>query len=117
MEGYQYDAYGKTTVITDGDDGDSIVNFTSNDVRTSSGWSSFANPYQYTGQRYDPETGLMYYKNRYYDADLGRFICRGGIILAMILEKFRPYAPAGAEWLEGLKTQLARKTAHDQRGH
>ena len=30
-----------------------------------------------------------------------------------VLEKFRPYAPAGAEWLEGLKTQLARKTAHD----
>ena len=76
VEAYQYDAYGKATVITDGDDGDGIVNFNSNDVRTSGGWSSMGNPYQYTGQRCDPETGLVYYKNRYYDTALGRFISR-----------------------------------------
>ncbi len=28
----------------------------------------------YTGQRYDPETGLYYYKNRHYSPELGRFL-------------------------------------------
>ncbi|MCZ7648379.1 MAG: RHS repeat-associated core domain-containing protein [Planctomycetota bacterium] len=34
------------------------------------------NPFFYTGQRLDPETGLMYYKNRYFDTGLGRFVSR-----------------------------------------
>ena len=28
----------------------------------------------YTGQRFDPETGLYYYKNRHYSPELGRFL-------------------------------------------
>ena len=32
------------------------------------------NPFRYTGRRFDPETGLYYYRARYYDADLGRFL-------------------------------------------
>lgn len=28
----------------------------------------------FTGQEYDAETGLYYYKSRYYDADSGRFV-------------------------------------------
>ena len=31
-------------------------------------------PFLYTGQKRDPETGLYYYKARYYDTELGRFI-------------------------------------------
>lgn len=31
-------------------------------------------PFRYTGQRIDAETGLYYYKARYYDADTGRFL-------------------------------------------
>jgi RHS repeat-associated protein len=31
-------------------------------------------PYRYTGQRYDPETGLHYYRARYYSAQIGRFM-------------------------------------------
>lgn len=30
--------------------------------------------YGFTGQRFDPETGLYYFKNRYYSPDVGRFI-------------------------------------------
>ncbi|MDJ0731221.1 MAG: RHS repeat-associated core domain-containing protein [Crocosphaera sp.] len=34
------------------------------------------NPYLFTGRRFDQETGLYYYRARYYDADQGRFISR-----------------------------------------
>ena len=30
--------------------------------------------YRYTGRRYDPETGLYYYRARYYSPSLGRFL-------------------------------------------
>jgi RHS repeat-associated protein len=33
-------------------------------------------PYGYTGRRYDSETGLWYFRARYFDAELGRFISR-----------------------------------------
>lgn len=33
-------------------------------------------PFRYTGQRFDPESGLYYYKNRYYSPEGGRFITR-----------------------------------------
>src|SRR5947208_2508657 len=32
------------------------------------------NPFQYTGRDYDPETGLRYYRTRYYDPIIGRFL-------------------------------------------
>jgi RHS repeat-associated protein len=31
-------------------------------------------PFRFTGQRYDPETGLYYYRARYYDPRIGRFL-------------------------------------------
>ena len=35
---------------------------------------SVINPFQYTGRESDPETGLYYYRARYYDPLIGRFI-------------------------------------------
>jgi RHS repeat-associated protein len=32
------------------------------------------NPLQYTGRNYDSETGLLYYRARYYDPNVGRFL-------------------------------------------
>jgi len=49
---YVYDAFGNTTAST----------------------GTLTNPYQYTGRDYDPETGLRYYRARYYAPELGRFI-------------------------------------------
>jgi len=52
-------------------------------LTTSTG--SAVNPFQYTGRDYDPETGLRYYRARYYLSDVGRFLSedpvgfRGGV--------------------------------------
>ena len=72
LEAYQYDAYGKATVFTGpGPDG---TWFTGDEPTASS--SAVANPFTFTGQRLDAESGLMDYKNRYLDVDQGRFLQR-----------------------------------------
>ena len=35
---------------------------------------SLTNPFQYTARESDPETGLYYYRARYYDSNSGRFL-------------------------------------------
>ncbi|MBI5196646.1 MAG: DUF2778 domain-containing protein [Nitrospirae bacterium] len=35
---------------------------------------TITNPYTFTGREYDAETGMYYYRARYYDATIGRFI-------------------------------------------
>jgi RHS repeat-associated protein len=49
---YTYDSFGKLTAST----------------------GSLVNPFQYTAHESDPETGLYYYRARYYDQSTGRFI-------------------------------------------
>ena len=38
--------------------------------------SDYGNAYLFTGRRFDAETGLYYYRARYYHAGLGRFVSR-----------------------------------------
>ena len=59
-ERYEYDAYGKATIYD--------ANFTE---RTA---SAIGNAYLFTGRRLDPESGIYYYRNRYYSPTLGRFL-------------------------------------------
>ena len=49
---YTYDSFGKLTGST----------------------GTFTNPFQYTGREFDSESGLYYYRARYYDPSIGRFI-------------------------------------------
>jgi RHS repeat-associated protein len=49
---YTFDAFGKLVAST----------------------GSLGNPFQYTGRDFDPETGLRYYRARYYDSASGRFL-------------------------------------------
>jgi RHS repeat-associated protein len=41
------------------------------------------NPFQYTAREFDPETGLRYYRARYYDATTGRFLSEDPIGFAV----------------------------------
>ncbi len=63
-EKYEYDPFGGVTVFTW--NGSAWTNPTNG--------SPLGNPYTYTGRRLDGETGLLYYRNRYYSPSLGRFV-------------------------------------------
>src|SRR5262249_19632267 len=78
---------------------------------------SLTNPFQYTARESDSETGLYYYRGRYYDQTTGRFLSedpigfRGGI-------DFYPYTrnspvtfndPTGFDNREGRCKALAEK--------
>lgn len=52
-QAYNYDSFGKTTVLTPNSIGDS---------------------FRYTAREFDSETGLYYYRARYYLPELGRFL-------------------------------------------
>jgi RHS repeat-associated protein len=69
VERYTYDAYGNLTILDPA----------GTTVRTV---SSYGNPYTFTGRRLDDETGLYYYRARYYDAELGRFVSRDPVTYA-----------------------------------
>ncbi|MFH1230489.1 MAG: RHS repeat-associated core domain-containing protein [Planctomycetota bacterium] len=61
-EKYEYDAYGKTTIK---DASDNVLT-----------QSAIGNSYGFTGRELDSETGLYYYRARYYSPGLGRFLQR-----------------------------------------
>jgi type VI secretion system Hcp family effector len=77
VEAYQYDAYGYQTIILPGPNG--VIDYGGDDIYLPGGKSSYDNPFLFTAQRYDPSSGLMYYKNRYYSSALGRFMSRDPI--------------------------------------
>jgi len=49
---YQYDSYGRTLTLSE----------------------TIPQPFTYTGREFDSESGLYYYRARYYDANTGRFL-------------------------------------------
>src|SRR5690606_4875586 len=56
------------------DPGTDSTYFTSDDTYDELHPGAINNAIRYTGQRFDAESGLMYYKNRYYDPAAGRVI-------------------------------------------
>jgi RHS repeat-associated protein len=64
VESYTYSAYGSMRLFDN----------TGTEITTSV--SLLGNPYGYTGRRFDTEAGLLYYRNRYYSPELGRFLTR-----------------------------------------
>ena len=88
------DHLGSTSVVTKGTDGtkdQQMTYYPFGETRTLTDGSgtpiSPGVPYKYTDQELDPSTGLYFYKARYYDAHLGRFIQPDTLVS-------NPYVPA-----------------------
>jgi RHS repeat-associated protein len=71
---YDQDGLGSATTLTGsvGTIGNSYLYDAFGNITTLTGGAS--NPYTYTGRDLDSETGLRYYRGRYYDPTAGRFI-------------------------------------------
>jgi RHS repeat-associated protein len=71
---YQADGLGSITSLSNG--ADALANTYSYDSfgKLIASTGTVTNPFQYTGREFDPETGLRYYRGRYYDPNVGRFL-------------------------------------------
>jgi RHS repeat-associated protein len=71
---YHYDALGSVVALSDSA-GDTVQVY-DYDVygQVASYPPDDTNPFLFTGRRYDTETGLYYYRARYYNASIGRFL-------------------------------------------
>jgi RHS repeat-associated protein len=80
-QSFYYHQDGKTNVTALTNSSGGIVQTITYDAygRPSAGQSSIANPYLLAGRRYDPETGLYYFRARFYDPVRGRFLQRDPI--------------------------------------
>lgn len=71
---YEQDGLLSVTSLT-GSTGEVLNSYTYDAFgNVSSSTGSFVNPFLYTGRELDSETGLRYYRARYYDPTIGRFI-------------------------------------------
>ncbi len=74
FELYRYSAYGRVDVFDSNE-----MSFAAASARSV---SRFGNPYGFLARRVDGNTGILYYRNRYYDTLSGRFMSRdpGGML-------------------------------------
>jgi RHS repeat-associated protein len=71
---YENDGLGSITSLTSGS-GSIVESYTFDSFgKTTASTGSVTNPFQYTGREFDQETGLYFYRARYYDPTSGRFL-------------------------------------------
>jgi RHS repeat-associated protein len=71
---YEADGLGSITSLTSSS-GATAETYTYNSlVNLTNSSGSLVSPFQYTGREFDSETGLYYYRARYYDPAAGRFL-------------------------------------------
>ncbi len=70
---YQSDGLGSVIALSD-DSGNFVEIYAYSIYGEPNGDSYLGNPYLFTGRAYDSETGLYYYRARFYDPSIGRFI-------------------------------------------
>jgi len=70
---YHFNALGSVIALSNAS-GDMAETYAYSPYGKANQASNVGNPYLFTGRRYDPETGLYYYRARYYDSGIGRFL-------------------------------------------
>ncbi len=106
---YHSDALGSIVAISDGA-GAPAGSHTYTPFGTVDTDGSRGNPYLFTGRRCDVESGLYYYRSRYYDARIGRFLSPDPLGLAAGTNLYAYTAnnpvmfvdPLGLDWLTNL---------------
>ena len=109
VEAYDTDAYGNTLIFND--PGDDEAWFTDDDVPADAPLC----PFIFTGRRYDPETGIYFYRARYYHQELGRFLSRDPLdyLRAMCLHEYALSAPCVRQDWSGLSVMMGPTSPHD----
>jgi RHS repeat-associated protein len=67
------DGLGSTTSLS-GTTGKPVATYVYDAFGNTTATEGIFNPFRYTGREQDPETGLYYYRARYYDPNIGRFV-------------------------------------------
>lgn len=70
---YHFDGLGSVVALTKSD-GDVVERYSCDVFGEPNRTSTVGNPYMFTGRNYDSETGLYYYRARYYSSTIGRFL-------------------------------------------
>ncbi len=108
---YLFDGLGSVTSLTDVNE--DIVASYKYDVfgKILEETGAVKNPYKFTGREQDEETGLYFYRARYYDAEIGRFLSKDSLMSEMrIAGNLYNYVdnnpvnvidPSGHGWLSG----------------
>jgi RHS repeat-associated protein len=104
VERYSYDAYGAVTISTG-----SGTPLPLNPWGTPH--SVITNSWIFTGRQIDEETGLLFYRARYYSPMFGRFISRDPIGVRSDMNLYRYVMGEPTFWVDpyGLVSQLAKK--------
>jgi RHS repeat-associated protein len=71
---FHADALGSITSLTDGSGQLSASYVYDSFGKPTASTGTITNPFQYTGREFDSETGIYYYRARYYDPITGRFL-------------------------------------------
>ncbi|PCJ51507.1 MAG: hypothetical protein COA79_26100, partial [Planctomycetota bacterium] len=93
LERYEYTVFGERTVL--------------NDDYTIKSSNLIDNDYGFTGRRHDAETGIMYFRGRYYSAQLGRFLSRDPLGYVDGMSLYRGYF--GVNGLDPLGQEKKKK--------
>lgn len=75
---YHADGLGSITALTN-TSGTIVQTYTYDSFGNMTSTGSISQPYTYTGREYDSETGMYFYRARYYDPKVGRFVTKDPI--------------------------------------
>jgi len=70
---YHADGLGSVTSLTN-TNAQPVATYVYDSFGNTTATEGIFNPFRYTGREQDPETGLYYYRARYYDSSVGRFL-------------------------------------------
>ncbi|HBP17092.1 MAG TPA: hypothetical protein DEA08_04755, partial [Planctomycetes bacterium] len=82
---------------------------TYDETKALAGASSVGNPYGFQGRRFDPETGLYYFRNRYYSPATGRFLQRDPVWDAGNVGGQYTFAGSNPQWADPLGRNILKK--------